>query len=130
MAVNNGIVVQGLAEFRLAARRAAAANPRLITSGLKKAGVPILAEARTRAPRRTGRLAGSLTTSVRGSRADIVSSVPYAGGAEWGRFGVWSGFPGSPPRFVVPAVESRLDAASLVLERELRDVISIYGWAR
>jgi hypothetical protein len=30
----------------------------------------------------------------------------------------------------VPAVESRLDAATLILERELRDVISIYGWAR
>jgi len=128
--VANQIIVQGLTEFRLAVRRAAATNPRLITTGLKKAGAPILAEASSRAPRRTGRLAGSLKTSVRGSRADIVSSVPYAGGAEWGSRGKWSGFPGSPPRFVVPAVESRLDAATLILERELRDVISIYGWAR
>jgi hypothetical protein len=31
---------------------------------------------------------------------------------------------------VVPALEARLEAAALILEHELRDVISIYGWAR
>lgn len=129
MPTTSGIVIVGLAEFRAAATRAAAANPRLITSGLKKAGVPIVAEIASRAPRRTGRLAAGFSTAVAGPRADIVSRVPYAGGAEWGSRGKWAGFAGSPPRFVVPSIEARLDAAALILEHELRDVISIYGWA-
>lgn len=129
MANTNGIVVEGLAEFRRAVRTSIGKTPTLFQAGLKAAGVPILAAASARAPRRTGRLSGSLRTSVRGARADIVSSVPYAGGAEWGRFGKWSGFAGAPPRFVVPAVESQLDAAAAILMDRLRDMLEIQGWA-
>ncbi|MGQ0669181.1 MAG: hypothetical protein ACT4PO_05855 [Actinomycetota bacterium] len=128
----SGIVVVGLAEFRTAVRRAAAISPRAISTGLKKAGVPILAQARANAPKLTGALAASYSTAVRGPRADIISRAPYGGGAEWGRFGKWAGFAryGDIPRFVWPAIEQRETEAALILEHELREVITIMGWAR
>lgn len=126
----SGVVVEGLAEFRAAVRRAGTIKPAALTVGLKKAGVPILAQIAATAPRRTGALAASFSTAVRGARADIVSRVPYAGGAEFGSRGKWAGFPGSPPRFVAPAIESQADATAAIVMRELEDVITILGWAR
>ncbi len=126
------VVVQGLAEFRAAVRRAAGEAPKLLTLGLKRAGVPILAQAAASAPRRTGALAGSYTTAVKGARADIVSRVPYGGGAEWGTRGKWAGFAkyGGPPRFVFPAVEAQQDVVASILLHELETVVGIEGWAR
>lgn len=129
MANSSGIVVEGLAEFRAAVRASAVKMPVEFAKGLKAAGLPILAEIRATAPRRTGALAGSFTTAVRGARADIVSRVAYAGGSEWGVRGRWAGFPGSPPRFVVPAVESKADEVGLILMNELREIFEIFGWA-
>lgn len=124
------IVVDGLNEFRAALRVAIGKAPRALTAALKRGGEPILAEARAQAPRLTGALAGSLRASVRGTNADIVSRVPYAGGAEWGRYGKWSGFSGAPPRFVWPAVESQADLAMNVIAEGLRDVLTAHGWFR
>lgn len=126
---SSGVVVKGLAEFRTAVRASAAKMPPTFAAALKTAGLPILAQIRATAPRRTGALAGSFTTAIRGSRADIVSRVPYAGGAEWGSHARWLGFPGSPPRFVVPAVESKIDEAGRIILEELADIIDIQGWA-
>jgi phage gpG-like protein len=96
---------------------------------LKKAGQPVVAAASSRVPHRSGRLASSLTTSVRGTTAEVISRAPYAGGAEWGRRGKWSGFRGSPPRYVWPAVESRGEQIRATLDAELRQLIEIQGWA-
>jgi hypothetical protein len=123
------VTVTGLNEFRAAVRKAAGAAPREIPLALKRAGVPILAQAASNAPHRSGRLAAGYKVAVKGTTASIVSSVPYAGGAEWGSRGKWAGFEGAPPRIVWPAVEAQEGSVELILENELRDIIGIYGWA-
>jgi len=118
----------GLDQFRAALRAAAGQYPKQLTGALKRAEGPIIARASSRMPRRSGRLASSLSTSVRGSRSEIVSRAPYAGGAEWGRRGKWSGFSGSTPRYVWPAVESQQQQIADTLAQELRQVIEAFGW--
>ena len=122
------IVIDGLNEFRASLRAAIGKAPMQLVTALKLGGEPILAEARSRAPRLTGALAASYRASVRGTTGDIVSSVPYAGGAEWGRRGKWAGFSGSPPRTVWPAVETRADEAMDVITREFREILTVLGW--
>lgn len=124
------VVVEGLAQFRAAVRAAAIANPRQLTIGLKLAGAPILQAASAKMPRRTGLLAGSLSTSVRGARANIISKAPYGGGAEWGQQGKWSGFAkyGAPPRFVGKALDEKADEVARILDVALRQIITANGW--
>lgn len=129
MASGGTVTIQGINEFRAAVRKAAGAAPKEIPLALKRAGVPIIAQAAASAPHRTGRLAGGYKVAVKGTTASIVSSVPYAGGAEWGQFGKWAGFEGAPPRYVWPAVESQEEAVELIVEHELLEIIGIYGWA-
>ncbi len=130
MASGGTVTVQGLSEFRAAVRKAAGAAPREIPLALKRAGVPIVAQAASNAPHRTGRLAAGYKVAVKGTTASIVSTVPYAGGAEWGQRGKWAGFEGSPPRYVWPAVEAQEETVQLIIEHELLEIIGIYGWAR
>jgi len=120
--------VTGINEFRAAVRKAAGAAPREIPLALKRAGVPIIAQAAANAPRRSGALAAGYKVAVRGTTASVVSSVPYAGGSEWGSRGKWAGFPGAPPRYVWPAVESQEAAVEAIVEHELLEIISAYGW--
>ena len=124
------IVVQGIRELQMDLRRSLGAYPREVTRALKNAGQPVLERASASMPHVSGRLAGSLGISVRGATASITSRAPYAGGAEWGRFGKWSGFDryGSPPRFVFPAVEASAERLAEDVARELRNVLSAYGW--
>ena len=127
---SNAVVIGGLNEFRTAVRVAAGKYPTEISKALKLAGVPVLAQAAIAAPRRSGALAAGYRTSVRGTTASIVSSVPYSGGAEWGTMGKWSGFSryGSPPRFAGRAIETQETQIALIVEAELREIISAYGW--
>lgn len=127
------IIVHGLAEFRAAARAAIGKAPRALTGALRKAGQPILRRARSDVPHQTGLLSSSLKVSVRSTTGSIVSAAPYAGGAEWGRHGKWAGWVskhGGPPRFVWPAVESEQDEVIDILDAELKEVITILGWAK
>ena len=129
MASGGGTVtVEGINEFRAAVRKAAGAAPKEIPLALKRAGVPILAQAAAMAPHRTGRLAAGYKIAVKGTTASVVSSVPYAGGAEWGQRGKWAGFPGAPPRYVWPAVESQEATVEAIVEHELLEIITAYGW--
>ena len=128
--IGMGIRVEGLTEFRAAARSALGRAPSELTAGLKRAGAIPLREAAARAPHRTGALAAGYKTTVRATTGAITSSVPYAGGAEWGVRGKWAGFPGSPPRYVWPAIESRQQEMMDAIYDELREVIEILGWAR
>lgn len=127
------IVVHGLTEFRAAARTALGRAPRQLTGALRAAGQPVIQRARSSMPHRTGLLAGSLKVSVRSTTGAVVSSAPYAGGAEWGSRGKWAGWVrrhGASPRFVWPAVESEQDEIIRILDDGLKDLITIMGWAR
>ena len=124
------IVIDGLNEFRASLRAAIGKAPTQLVTALKLGGEPILAEARSRAPRLTGALAASYRASVRGSTGDIVSTVPYGGGSEWGRLGKWAGWSGTPPRTVWPAVENKAEEAMLIIEEALQEVLTAQGWFR
>lgn len=128
MANQPQVVIVGLNEFRAALKAAQGTYPRQLTKALKLAGVPVIAKIAARVPYRTGTLAGSYRASVRGTRASITSRAPYGAGAEWGRFGKWSGFQGTPPRFAWPAVEESEEQIAAVMYAELKNVIEAYGW--
>jgi hypothetical protein len=55
-----------------------------LSDGLGRAAEIITAEARVRAPKRTGRLAGSLGTSKQRARALVTATAAYAGPIHWG----------------------------------------------
>ena len=98
-AVNQGIEITNLRQFRADLKAAAFASQRQLTKGLKDAGAPIVIGAAALAPVGTGKgdthkgaLRAGYTTRVRGATAAVVNRVPYGGGAEWGQRGKWKGF--------------------------------------
>lgn len=131
MAASTGIVINGLTEFRSAIRTAAARNPVELSAALKKAGFPILMQARANAPRVSGRLSSGYGIGVRGVTATIYSRTPYGGGAEWGERGKWAGWVsryGPKGRFAWKAVEQQQSETMMILDRELREIVAAYGW--
>lgn len=128
---NTGIKIEGLTEFRAAVRQAAGQMPSTMSEALKAAGVPVIAQAASIAPRLSGALASGYSINVSGAKANVVSRVPYAGGAEWGTQGKWSGFMkyGSPPRTVGVAIEDQSDTIAVILFQRLEAIMSILGWA-
>lgn len=130
MAGESTVRIENLAAFRADLRRALGQHPRLLTAGLKRGGIPVLNRTRARSPRRTGRLTAGYRISVSGTRGQIVSSTPYAGGAEWGRRGKWRGFVryGFAPRIAGRALEESTDELERALFDELEAVVTAYGW--
>lgn len=143
MATGSGIEVVGLQQFRRDLKLAQTGLTRELSSALKKAGAPplgrvkVLAGRTSRSPRSTGLLQKSYKVSVRGTAAYLKSSVPYAAGAEWGVYGKWAGFrlrypgpePGGRGRFAWRAVLEEREGIAEVLDRELRQLIELNGWA-
>lgn len=130
MANQPQVVIVGLNEFRAALKAAQGTYPRQLTKALKLAGVPVIAKIAARVPYDSGTLAGSYRASVRGTRASITSRAPYGAGAEWGRYGKWSGFMryGEPGRFAWRAVQESEEEIAAVMYAELKNVIEAYGW--
>ena len=127
-----GIRIENLATFRADVRRAVGSAPLVLTAALKAAGEPVKQAASAAAPRISGALASGYGVSVRATTGNIVSSVPYAGGAEWGQRGKWSGFTRyGPPgeRFAGRAIAEREEEIVRLLDAGLRDIIDIMGWA-
>jgi hypothetical protein len=127
----SGVRITNLSQFRADANRAIAEAPRDIQGALRAAGIPAVQAAEAAAPRVTGALASSYSASVRGEFGEVESGVPYGAGAEWGRFGKWSGFQkyGAPPRFAGQALEQRKEQMGEIMDLALRGVIGINGWA-
>lgn len=127
---SNGVVVEGLTEFRSALRSAAARYPTELPRALKAAGVPVVAQAAAISPKLTGALSRGYSISVRGTTANVVSSVPYSGGAEWGTRGKWAGFTkyGAVPRIAGRAVQEQEPTIALIVQTELADIVTAYGW--
>jgi hypothetical protein len=98
---------------------------------VKAAGEPVIRHGAAITARRSGRLAGSWRTSVRGVQGNITSTAPYGAGAVWGRHGKWAGFAkyGGTPRFVGEAIDAEADAVAEILFQHLRELITIEGWA-
>jgi hypothetical protein len=131
--LNMRITIDGLPELRQAVHIALGRAPRELTVALKKGGEPLIEEAGRRMIPHPRRIAADLRALVSGTKGDLVSSIPFAGGAEWGQRGKWAGWVkryGPPPRFVWPAVEERADEAMEVIARELAEVLTVLGWFR
>jgi hypothetical protein len=132
-----GVRIVNLNQFRAALRTAESATTGDLVRGLKVAGAPLLARAKSLAPSVSGLLRESYKLSVRGTNAAIVNSAPYASGAEWGLHGKWRGFTKYPPasgdtvgRFAWRAVKEGETALFEAIAHELEGVITIAGWAR
>ena len=128
---DTGVTIIGLREFSAAVRLAQGRYPSEVSRALAHAGAPVLARVHAVVPHSSGALAAGYRISVRGTKAQVVSSVLYAGGAEWGRYGKWSGFLryGSPGRFVWSSVEANKERIQAVIAQELAEIVTILGWA-
>lgn len=128
-----GIQITNLNAFRADLKRATGMNPVALTAALKTTGPPVVAKTKdfASASHLTGELEGGYKVSVARNRATLVSTVPYAGGAEWGQRGKWSGFLqyGGPGRFAWKAVEEDQTLIAEMVLAELRAIIEVFGWA-
>lgn len=80
------VTVDGARELRRA-MKAAGEDLRQLTAVHRRVGSIVTAAAAAQAPRRTGRLAGSVRPSATRTRARVAvgrASVPYAGPIHWG----------------------------------------------
>lgn len=75
--------IEGLEAFQSSLRRAADDIQELKGAAAKTAAL-IEAAARSRAPRRSGRLASSISGTVEGGRASLNVTAAYAGPIHWG----------------------------------------------
>jgi hypothetical protein len=126
------VQVVGLKEFQRDLKLAIETNPRALTAALKAAGVPLVADLKGIPAHRSGALAGGYKTQVRGPVANIVNRVPYAAGAEWGVRGKWSGFQkyGARGRFAAKEVTDKAEEIVLAVYDGLKQIATVYGWAR
>jgi hypothetical protein len=127
-----GVRIENLAAFRSALKTSIWLAPRDLTLALTAAGAPVVAQAAAESPRLSGALAGSYSASVRGVTGEITSGVPYGAGAEWGSHSKWTGFAkyGSPgSRFAGRAIQDKEAEVELILDRGLRNLFEIQGWA-
>lgn len=110
------VLVKGLAEASRALKAAPADIRRELPKALRRAVEPALSDARGRAPRASGGLAGSVRIKASQKGALLGSSKAHAGVLEFahrGRYSSLSEAWGPPPRFLIPAIEaqaSRIEA--------------------
>jgi len=81
----------------------------------------IMQASRGRAPKRTGRLAGSLTADASGNEAKVSSGLVYAGVIHYG----WAAHGISANPFLVPVAESTQSVWIRAYETEVAAAISI-----
>ncbi|HXF72684.1 MAG TPA: hypothetical protein VNO79_08775 [Actinomycetota bacterium] len=136
-----GVEIENLGEFRRALRRAQDGAPRQLSAAIRRAGRPLLERAAEVAPRGpSGKLKRSYRLRVSGTSGRVFSAVPYGAGAEWGLHGKWKGFRRYPAfgtgaargrgRFAWRAVVERKEEIVAVISEELRQIITIQGWAK
>lgn len=76
--------VDGLRELRSTLRKIDPASARALADEIKAAAGPIVREAQALAPRRTGRLQGSIRATSSGNRLSVGSRLPQANVLHWG----------------------------------------------
>lgn len=145
--VRGGIEVENLAEFRRALKDTSTKLPRELTKALKAAGKPPLDRVKQLAPVSRGgkssanpyppgSLRAGYVVRAAGSAASITNKVPYAGGADWGRFGKWEGFSRYPGpegglgRFAWRAVSESEERIAELMTEYLEPLLELEGWAR
>lgn len=128
-----GIVIPNLPAFRAALKASETGTTKELILALKTAGEPVVKRAGELSPLGpTGNLKASYKATVRGTKGEVRSGVPYGPGAEWGQRGKWSGFNrygvrGS--RFATRALDEKADEVAEIITTQLNDILTIHGWA-
>lgn len=132
------VKVTGAKELRKAIRQVedAAAKKGMqadLKGAYRQAARVVEVAAQTEAPRRSGRLAGSIKAKGTTTGASIVAgglkSVPYAGPIHYGwpsrpnRSKGWRGGPIAANRFLTRAADDSVDTVAKILEEELQRVL-------
>lgn len=113
------VKVEGLTRFR-ATMKAAGADMADMKAANVRAAAVVAAEGSSRAPKRSGALAGSLRPARTVGRARVSSSLAYAGVIHWG----WAAR-GIPPReFLVDAAEATQPQWLRAYEDDLQDIVN------
>jgi HK97 gp10 family phage protein len=124
MPVGGQVRIDGLRELRRDLKAIDKKLPRELNQRLKKVAEPIRADAAIRAPRRTGRLAGSLKVRTSGSKVFIGSRLPYARIIHYGGrhpvFGNRERWAFQPPR---PFIEQAARGRAHQVENEIFDAV-------
>lgn len=118
------VKVDGLRELRADLKRVDATLPRELNQRLKKSAEPVRALASSKAPKRTGRLAGSIKVRTRGSRVYLSSSLPYAKVVHFGMrhplFGMKTSWYSNPAR---PFLRDAVAAKAGDIQRDVADTV-------
>jgi phage gpG-like protein len=137
-ATSLNVRVDGLANLRRVVRAVDPAGLKAIQGTLKGASEMVARDARTLAPRKTGRLAASIRPGTSGNRAVVRDRLPYANLIHWGgstgrghRPGApWSGSVlVTPSLFISRAIDRNENAIAALLAEEFDKLIRSRGWS-
>jgi hypothetical protein len=126
----SAIGIQGLKDVRRTMRATTPMANRVINQELRKAVVPIAAEARVLAPKRSGKMAASTRPYATGSKVGVRSFHPGAGVVHWGGTISPRGFPitFSRTEFITRAVRGREAAIAKDISDSLQAAARRVGW--
>lgn len=111
--------IVGLTRFR-ATMKAAGADMADMKDANQRAATIVASEGTSRAPRRSGALAGSLRPARTLARARVSSSLAYAGVIHWG----WAARGIEPREFLVDAAEATQPQWLRAYEDDLQDIVN------
>jgi hypothetical protein len=132
MAIKPTVEVQGLREFRRDLKRIEPAVAKEMTHEIRAGAVPMLASARSLAPRLSGELSRSTRLSVTTKGVSIYSTLPQAPVLHWGATIEPRGAPITFPRteFITKPVEAGADHLVESIGDGVERVASRLGWKR
>jgi hypothetical protein len=124
------VYVDGLQELRRDLRQIGPDAVKEIRGVIKGAAQVVAADARTRAPRKTGRLANSIVATTSGDRGVIRSPLPYAAVQHWGGTIRPSGTPIRIKRteFISVALDRRRELVVEAMARGIDEAARRNGW--
>lgn len=121
--------VENLQAVRRALRAVDRGAAKEVQQVTRRAAEIVAVEARIRAPKLTGALAGSIRAGTSGSRGIVRSRLPYANVIQWGgRVGRKKATFIRPTHFVTNALEAKQDAVTRELARGFDDVLRRNGF--
>lgn len=119
--MNNGIQVKGLKETISAFKRLGV-EVKDLKDAFKRIGNLVVSEAQSKAPKKSGALAGSIKASNTQNKSVVragSAKVPYAGVQEWG----WPRHNIEATHYLNKAVESKQGEVLTALEDELQNLV-------
>lgn len=126
----DAIRVEGLADLRKSLRQVDRDSLKVVQAVTRGAAQMVAADARSRAPRRSGALQASIKGTTSGNKGIVRSTLPYARVHEWGGQISPKGAPITieRSRFVGKALESKSDEVMRALEVGFDQAARRAGW--